>query len=90
MSSDYRHIRYTQPSITDLEIAYALNAVRNGWGERHRDYIDSFENSFRIHAGVNYAIATSSCTGALRMGLSALGIGPGDEVVLAERTNFAT
>lgn len=90
MSSDYRHIGYTQPSITDLEIAYALDAVRNGWGEHHRDYIDRFENSFGIHAGVNYAIATSSCTGALHMGLRALGIGPGDEVVLADTNWVAT
>lgn len=84
VKSEQKNIRYTLPSITDLEIAYALDAVRNGWGEHHRDYIDRFENSFKIHAGVNYAIATSSCTGALHMGLRALGIGPGDEVVLAD------
>jgi perosamine synthetase len=33
---------------------------------------------------VKYAIATSSCTGALHMGLAALGIGSNDEVVMAD------
>ncbi len=77
-------ILYTKPSITECEVAYANDAAANGWGERCYDYIHQFEAAFRAHLGVTHAIATSSCTGALHLGLAALGIGPGDEVILAD------
>ncbi len=83
-------IPYTRPSITDLEVSYATDAARNGWGERCYDYINRFEEAFRSHLGVKYAIATSSCTGALHMGLAALGIGQGDEVIMADTNWIAT
>jgi len=77
-------IAYTKPSITELEVRYATDAVTTGWGERCYEYIGKFEHAFRSHLDVRHAIATSSCTGALHMGLSALGIGRGDEVILAD------
>lgn len=80
-------IHYTKPSITELEVQYATDAARNGWGERCYEYISKFEEKFKAYTGARYAIATSSCTGALHMGLSALGIGPEDEVILAD-TNW--
>jgi perosamine synthetase len=80
-------IHYTKPSITELEVGYATDAARNGWGERCYEYINRFEEAFKEHLGVRYAIATSSCTGALHMGMAALGIGPGDEVIMAD-TNW--
>jgi perosamine synthetase len=83
-------IYYTKPSITELEVSYATDAARNGWGERCYDYIVRFEESFKAHLGVRHAIATSSCTGALHLGLAALGVGPGDEVILADSNWIAT
>ncbi|MFZ5532230.1 MAG: DegT/DnrJ/EryC1/StrS family aminotransferase [Pseudomonadota bacterium] len=80
-------IPYTKPSITELEVRYATDAAANGWGEHCYDYIVRFEEAFKTHLGVGYAIATSSCTGALHMGMAALGIGPGDEVIMAD-TNW--
>lgn len=80
-------IPYTRPSITPLEVSYATDAVANGWGDHCYDYINRFEAAFKSHLDVKYAIATSSCTGALHMGLAALGVGPGDEVILAD-TNW--
>lgn len=77
-------IFYTKPSITELEIRYATDAATNGWGARCYEYITRFEDLFCKHLGVNYAIATSSCTGAMHMGLAALGIGQGDEVILGD------
>jgi perosamine synthetase len=80
-------IHYTLPSITDLEIGYATDAATHGWGERCYAYIQRFEDLFKAHLGVPYAIATSSCTGALHIGMAALGVGSGDEVILAD-TNW--
>jgi perosamine synthetase len=89
-SSQNRKIPYTKPSITELEVQYATDAAANGWGDRCYDYIVRFEEAFKAHLGVNYAIATSSCTGALHMGMHALGIGPGDEVIMADTNWVAT
>jgi len=83
-------IFYTKPSITELEIRYATDAAANGWGEQCYAYIDRFEALFRQHLKVSHAIATSSCTGALHMGMAALGIGPGDEVIMADTNWVAT
>jgi perosamine synthetase len=83
-------IYYTKPSITDLETRYATDAAANGWGEHCYDYVVRFERLFAAHVGVPHALATSSCTGALHMGLAALGIGPGDEVILADINWIAT
>ena len=80
-------IFYTKPSITEKEVEYATEAARNGWGDRCYEYINRFEDLFKQYLGVKYAIATSSCTGALHMGLAALGVGLGDEVILAD-TNW--
>ena len=83
-------IYYTKPSITELEVAYAADAARNGWGARCYEYIARFEEAFKAYLGVQYAIATSSCTGVLHMGMAALGVGPGDEVILADTNWIAT
>lgn len=83
-------IYYTKPSITSLEVQYAADAAANGWGEKCYEYIDKFEEQFKKHLGVRYAIATSSCTGALHMGMAALGVGPGDEVIMADTNWIAT
>ena len=83
-------IFYAKPSITELEVRYATDAAANGWGERCYDYINRFEDLFKQHLGVQYAIATSSCTGALHMGMAALDIGPGDEVIMADTNWIAT
>jgi perosamine synthetase len=77
-------IYYTKPSITELEVAYATDAARNGWGDRCYEYIGRLERTFAAHLGVAHAISTSSCTGAMHIGLAALGIGPGDEVILGD------
>lgn len=83
-------IYYTKPSITDLEVKYASDAAANGWGDQCYAYIERFERSFAGYLGTDYAIATSSCTGAMHMGLAAVGVGRGDEVILADINWIAT
>jgi perosamine synthetase len=83
-------ILYTKPSITELEVRYATDAAANGWGDKCYEYINRFEELFKQHLGVQFAIATSSCTGALHMGMAALGIEPGDEVIMADTNWIAT
>jgi perosamine synthetase len=77
-------IPYTRPSISETEIEYCIDAVTNGWGERCYEYIGRFEEAFRTYIGVEYAHATSSCTGALVLALRSLGVSPNDEVIVAD------
>jgi len=83
-------VSYTKPSVGELEAEYVMDAVRHGWGARCYEYIERFERSFADHVGASHAIATSSCTGALHLGMAALGIGPGDEVILGNSNWIAS
>lgn len=90
MDESRARIPYARPTITDREIRYATDAVTYGWGDNCYKYINRFEELFKQHLGVRYAVATSSCTGALHLGMTALGIGYGDEVILADTNWIAT
>lgn len=83
-------IPYTRPSVTTRESGYVADAAVNGWGEHCYDYLHRFEAAFRKHLGSRFAVATSSCTGAMHLGLAALGVGPGDEVILADSNWIAS
>ena len=78
------------PSISQKEYVYAYDAVENGWNSNWSGYLSKFESEFAKYIGVKYAIATSSCTGALQIALMALDIGPGDEVIVPDQTWVAT
>jgi perosamine synthetase len=78
------------PSISARETVYANDATRYGWNNQWSKYLKSFEKAFADYVGVKYAMATSSCTGALHIALKALGIGPGDEVIIPDITWVAT
>ncbi len=78
------------PTISTLEISFVNDAVRNGWNNNHSDYINKFENDFAKFVNSKFAMATSSCTGALHISLLALGIKEGDEVIVPEVTWVAT
>ena len=78
------------PSISPREVNYATDAARSGWNNQWNKYLKEFEGAFGDYVGCKYALATSSCTGALHIALAALGIGPGDEVIVPDITWVAT
>lgn len=78
------------PSISAREISYANDAARFGWNNQWNGYIKRFEKTFCDYLDVKHAMTTSSCTGALHIALAALGIGPGDEVIVPDITWVAT
>lgn len=58
--------------------------------EKFPSKVKEFENRFKEKIGVKYALATSSCTGALLSAIVACGVGPGDEVIVPGYTFFAS
>lgn len=78
------------PSISARESSYVADAARNGWNRDWAKYLTAFEREFAAYVGRKHAIATSSCTGSLHLSLLALGIGPGDEVIVPDITWVAT
>lgn len=85
-----KFIPSTGPSITKKEIKYVAQAAKDGWNENYRKYIDLFEKKFAAYIGRKYALATSSCTGALHLSYLALGLKKGDEVIVPNITWIAS
>ena len=81
---------YARPDIGDEEIAAVSDALRSGWvttGPQTR----LFEQAFTDYLGGGLeSIAVNSATAGLHLALEALGIGPGDEVILPTLTFTAT
>ena len=78
------------PWITDKEIRYVNDAVANGWYANSAKYQGEFERHFSAFTGRRYGIALPSCTAGLHLALLALGVGPGDEVIVPDVTWIAT
>jgi dTDP-4-amino-4,6-dideoxygalactose transaminase len=83
------NIPVMRPWLGQEEADAAAAAVLSGWvaqGPR----VAEFEARFAESVGASHAIATSSCTTALHLGLVVAGIGPGDEVVVPSLSFIAT
>lgn len=82
-------IPFSPPSIGEDEIAEVVAALRSDWittGPRTA----RFERDFSHFVGSPAALAVSSCTAALHVGLAAAGIGPGDRVITTPMTFAST
>jgi len=79
------------PSITQLEIDTVTDAVTNGWyGSKAYHYVETFQKEAAAYHGRKYGIMTPNCTTAIHLLMTALGIGPGDEVIVPECTWIAS
>ncbi len=82
-------IPFCLPDITEREIAEVVDTLRSGWlttGPKTR----RFEQAFAEYAHAPHAVALNSCTAALHMALSAVGLERGDEVITTPYTFVAS
>lgn len=80
---------FGSPVLGDEEMAEVADSLRSGWiGTGPK--VQRFERLLESYVGVPNVRCVSSCTAALMLGLKALGVGPGDEVVVPAMTFVAS
>ena len=78
-------IPVARPWMDEREADAARRAILSGWVTQGPE-VAAFEREFADAVGASHACAVSSCTTALHVALTALGVGRGDEVVRADVT----
>ncbi|WP_193105101.1 DegT/DnrJ/EryC1/StrS aminotransferase family protein [Brachybacterium sp. FME24] len=78
------------PDMSDAERAAVITAFDSGWIAPLGPAVDAFEQKMAERLGRRHAVALSSGTAALHLGLLAWGVGPGDVVPTATMTFAAT
>ncbi len=86
---ELRFIPFNVPLIGDEETEAVVDVLRSGWLTTG-PVTARFESLFREHVHCRHALAVNSATAGLHLALSALGIGPGDEVITTPLTFCAT
>ncbi len=84
-----RNISISHPATGEEEWKAVRDSLMTGWLTQGPK-VAEFEKAFAQRHGVKHAIATTSCTTALHLILSALNIGSGDEVIVPAFTWIAT
>jgi dTDP-4-amino-4,6-dideoxygalactose transaminase len=80
---------FGRPVIEGAEIAEVVDSLKSGWiGTGPK--VHRFERMLEDYVGVPHVRCLSSCTAALILGMKALGIGPGDEVIVPSMTFVAS
>lgn len=82
-------VPFAVPDIDDREVDAVAAVLRSGWLTTGLQAA-AFEEEFRSYVGSRAAVAVSSCTAGLHVALTALGIGPGDEVITTPLTFCGT
>lgn len=83
-------IYLSAPDVGDLEAKHVLEAMFSGWVAPVGPDLDAFEQAVAERVGVPHAVALSSGSAALHLGLLCLGVGPGDIVPTSTMTFAAT
>lgn len=89
MRNDRPYLKFAVPYYDRKELEAVNRVLLSGWWSRGR-VTEEFEQRFCRYSGARYAVALSSCTAALHLGLLAAGLGPGDEVVVSPMTFCST
>ncbi|HOX56459.1 MAG TPA: DegT/DnrJ/EryC1/StrS family aminotransferase [Candidatus Paceibacterota bacterium] len=89
MSEPQRFIPVYRPWIDEREAEAARRPILSGWVTMGPE-VEAFEKEFAAYTGAHHACAVSSCTTALHLGLLAVGVGPGSEVITVSHTFIAT
>ena len=79
-----------QPSLLGKEKEYVIDCLDSSWISSKGKYINQFETAFAGFVGVKYAASVCNGTVAIHLALIALGIGPGDEVIVPTLTYVAS
>lgn len=85
-----RIIPVCEPTLTGKEAEYVLDCLESNWISSAGKYIPAFEEKFAAACGCRYGTACANGTVALHLALAALGLEPGDEVILPTFTMIAT
>ena len=83
-------IYLSPPDVGPEERELLLDAFDSGWIAPLGPHVDAFEDELAAAVGVPYAVALSSGTAALHLGLRILGVGRRDEVITSTLTFAAT
>lgn len=71
-----------EPLLNGNEEKYLVECIRTGWISSEGPFVQRFEEQFAARVGRKYGIAVSNGSAALDAAVAALGIGPGDEVIM--------
>jgi len=83
-------VQVARPHLGHREFRAVLATVLSSWISSRGRHIAEFEEAFADFVGTQHGVAVTSGTAALHLALLALGIGPGDEVVVPDLTFAAT
>lgn len=90
MTNPAEHILLSPPDVGELEREALLRAFDSGWIAPLGAEVDAFEAELAEYTGAESCVVLSSGTAALQLGLVALGVGQGDEVVVQSATFAAS
>jgi perosamine synthetase len=88
--SHQKKISFAGPSITQKEIDYVVDGVKNGFYETYDQHTRRLEKTVCDYLGVKHGIATHCCTVALHLACETIGLKEGDEVICTDFSWVAT